>query len=261
MVAPVSAEETTETTLPAAWYTSTGEGDSDGLTLTDYSLSNISIAVTLDVNALKACSGSFFASAGITQLVSVSGTWAGTNNAQARNSGVEGFCLNGSSTGKYTNFWGAWSAGSTSANNYKITGLSDVMFFTDNGVATGSSVSSATVIAAWDQITALSYVFVKDSAENTADINYGYFSIATRDGQILQYSGNVAAFKFTGDAYLDSLSAITINSDLVKNYTVYDSALSAADATAVGKSLVPEPATATLSLLALAGLAVRRRRR
>ncbi len=48
---------------------------------------------------------------------------------------------------------------------------------------------------------------------------------------------------------------------IINHIYVFDSALSSADIINISKDAIPEPATATLSLLALAGLAVRRRRK
>ncbi len=53
---------------------------------------------------------------------------------------------------------------------------------------------------------------------------------------------------------------MSFNSDLATSCYLFDSAVTVADAIELNKA-VPEPATATLSLLALAGLAARRRRK
>ncbi len=60
-----------------------------------------------------------------------------------------------------------------------------------------------------------------------------------------------------------AFNSLTIGGDsVVKDFYIFDSALSAPNvATVVAAAAVPEPATATLSLLALAGLAARRRRK
>ncbi len=57
-----------------------------------------------------------------------------------------------------------------------------------------------------------------------------------------------------------TLSSITLNAAYVTSVSVDSSLLSASDAGAAAAALVPEPATATLGLLALGALALRRRR-
>ncbi len=57
-----------------------------------------------------------------------------------------------------------------------------------------------------------------------------------------------------------TLSSITLNAAYITSASVDSSLLSASDAGAAAAALVPEPATATLGLLALGALALRRRR-
>ncbi len=84
-----------------------------------------------------------------------------------------------------------------------------------------------------------------------------YMTVVLNDGTTLEYSGQTSStFKFT---YSDVLG-VSANADLVDSVYLFGSVLDASAVQSIHQS-IPEPATATLSLLALAGLATRRRRK
>ncbi len=86
-------------------------------------------------------------------------------------------------------------------------------------------------------------------------------SLTGTDGTVSNYAGTVDGLKWTsGDTTVDSVS---FNRNLVERAYLFDNAVGVSDAVALNAAVqaVPEPATATLSLLALAGLAARRRRK
>ena len=83
-----------------------------------------------------------------------------------------------------------------------------------------------------------------------------YMTVVLNDGTTHEYSGQIGTgFKFT---YSDVLG-VSANADLVDSVYLFGSVLTASEVQSIHQS-IPEPATATLSLLALAGLAARRRR-
>ena len=86
----------------------------------------------------------------------------------------------------------------------------------------------------------------------------GYLTMFMDDNKILEYSGTSSDYSFSN--CLD-INSIEINEDFVQKAYVFDSLVGAADIRAMHMALVPEPTTATLSLLALAGLCARRRRK
>lgn len=84
-----------------------------------------------------------------------------------------------------------------------------------------------------------------------------YMTVVLNDGTTLEYSGQTSSsFKFT---YTDVLG-VSANDDLVNSVYLFGSVLDASAVQSIHQS-IPEPTTATLSLLALAGLAARRRRK
>lgn len=97
---------------------------------------------------------------------------------------------------------------------------------------------------------------------HSSEGSIAYLTVMKKDGTMLNYADKRAAYRATGsDRYV---KAFTFNDKYVLSADAHvaDSAISATDAFALNQSkLVPEPTTATLSLLALAGLAARRRRK
>ncbi len=112
----------------------------------------------------------------------------------------------------------------------------------------------------WNSMESLSMVLV--STENSPkDVLTCYISFSDQSGKITTYSG--ALTTAPRDPY--PFTTLNINTDYVKEFEVYNSSMSEQDAAKFSVTLltgesVPEPTTATLSLLALAGLAARRRR-
>ncbi len=78
------------------------------------------------------------------------------------------------------------------------------------------------------------------------------------DGSILEYYGTTSGYSFSG---VDDINGITFNTDIVESAYFFDSVSTETGIKALHAQIIPEPATATLSLLALAGLAIRRRRK
>ena len=89
-----------------------------------------------------------------------------------------------------------------------------------------------------------------------------YLTVMKEDGTLLNYADKRGGYKSTGDNRY--VATFTFNENYVLSADAYvvDSVITATDAFALNSSkLIPEPTTATLSLLALAGLAARRRRK
>lgn len=113
----------------------------------------------------------------------------------------------------------------------------------------------------WDNVSGAGLTFVtSQGAKNVAVSIYQY--IALNDGSVIEnwYTG-----KNLGTTYPATLGSVTITSEAVQSATCYYGSATEAEAGDLAKkaatNAVPEPTTATLSLLALAGLAARRRRK
>ncbi len=90
-----------------------------------------------------------------------------------------------------------------------------------------------------------------------------YLTLVDENGAKTNYTGTVSANNTNGwrHTQFGHLGAITYDADFVKSLSLYSTNLTADEAYRANASAIPEPTTATLSLLALAGLAARRRRK
>lgn len=141
-------------------------------------------------------------------------------------------------------FKGAWNGVSwTGANNYTTTALGN----------TGTAV--LTFNTGWDGVTGTEDTTISDP-ESTG--NCCYSQVYLNGVQISQTD------KGKGLAHGQVVNTIFINEAFVgaiEEMYVHNSMVHGEGATSLYNSVIPEPTTATLSLLALAGLAARRRRK
>ncbi len=91
-----------------------------------------------------------------------------------------------------------------------------------------------------------------------------YVTLVDEEGKSINKMGTASPVLFYPSEWI--LESIIYDTEMVESISFYDTALSdeaayAANVAAIKSSNVPEPTTATLSLLALAGLAARRRRK
>ena len=98
-------------------------------------------------------------------------------------------------------------------------------------------------------------MFFVGSVSGTYDYIKAYAYVHNSDGSIDKYTGTN---RFSKKPFTN-ITGVVVNSVAVGSIDVYDSAMSVEEIEKIALS-VPEPTTATLSLLALAGLAARRRR-
>ncbi len=227
---------------------------SDSLTsyTLDSSLFNqggLSVAIQMNVDTIKAESGSNFN--GSAKIINFNGVW---NDSQGN--GTLDINVNGSSNGKTSTLYvGSTTGQGVYASNYGLSGISSTNIFTAN--------------TDWTSIEAASLVFVLDNSGDNDKV-YAYFTLLNADGSTTVYEGSNTGIKFTlkdesgtivaVDTHLN-VSEVSFLNNFATSAQVYNTVLNATDAKALGMQLIPEPTTATLSLLALAGLAARRRRK
>lgn len=139
-------------------------------------------------------------------------------------------------------FKGAWDGVSwNNSDNYTTTALGN----------TGTAV--LTFNTGWDGVTGTS-----DHADPEGTGSYCYSQVYLNGVQISQTD------KGKGLAHGSTVNTIFINEafvDAIEEMYVHNSMVHGNEATSLYNSVIPEPTTATLSLLALAGLAARRRRK
>lgn len=198
------------------------------------------IALTFDVAALEAISDVSFLGNAATKpnFFMYNGTW-GTGET-----GALGIANNGSSTSDTTGMWSSWVKGGGSGQA------------TDTGL--GSIFTSSTE---WALIDAITLVYSYNTpAEGATTINLAV-SIGYTDGTITTFGDTKSNIVFSGASGF-SATGLTTNDTYVASYEFSSDYTSLEDAKKMSAALaIPEPTTATRSLLALAGLAARRRRK
>lgn len=224
--------------------------NSTSTTLSGYESNAITVAVTLNVSNLRQISDTEFAgSSEAVRFWELGGTWdtGATGKIAAANNGSSGSDYTSVYMGATIDAYGDKGAmsGNTGALNFP----------NDNKIFTAST--------NWDTIKAITLVFSYDGSSETANSELNAsVCILNSDGttSVLSSSNRpVISSSYTEkDFYATNIS---VSATYVDSYTVYGGSMTLAQVEAVSKArVIPEPATATLSLLALCGLAARRRR-
>ena len=201
---------------------------------------NFTVALTLDVTELRTLLEQGQAPAWGTDIVSYlcNGTWTGVT-------------VNGASNGSQINTSGLYARWGTGAHWNDVQWQGDTNLSDLNGDAAGTG---------WDDVASagLVYSFGVTSGTTVA------FTLIGHDGSAIVDSYVIAGTLKSGSA---GAAALTFDDSVTGSY-YFDSYKggSEADMKALANSVattapIPEPTTATLSLLALAGLAARRRRK
>ena len=212
-------------TLEDAAYTSTGSS----ITL-DSPLASYSAILTLDVDALK---NVMLVGKPLSKHILVN--FIDNDNGDI---GLQTNYTSANSAIAYSGLYGCW-------NN------SGAYSFGMDAAADGSGMQKTDF---WANAVGASAALMYTNGTGTT----GLITISYSDGTTTTLGGTLA-----GGLKGSSVAAdvVEFDTDIVTNAWVYSSGLSVNDAKTLTIAAIPEPTTATLSLLALAGLAARRRRK
>ena len=239
----------TDTTLSDAIYTSTdGASITTATTGGDAISGDFTLTMTLNADALKAIMGN--TSTGTTRptyfyVDTTKNTYITLTNA-LKNTGFVGmsqgnlnsYVLDGSGDPTRRPLTADNPDGAIDTNNFAASNV------TGNLTSKLNTLTSAAITLSHDNTTSTSlYVTLNFSDGSTSEI-YG----ANKD---LKWSGGIG-----------TIESININGNYVEDTYLFRGTVDKDNAFALNEAaIIPEPATATLSLLALAGLAARRRRK
>lgn len=212
---------------------------------------SVTVALTLNVEAMKAIGGTTY-SGTATNLFKLNGIW------ENGNSGYIGVCNNGKNGSDSKNgLYADWFFSTSSKKNDSSMNLDDCF-------------SASTTAVDWSKVVNMTLVMTyKEGTESGNTVNHMLYStsfsylfddgttktIGEEQNELYRFTQGVKVNAFTA-------TSIDVNSDYVDSYTIYSDYLTIDQAKSLSATrVIPEPTTASLSLLALAGLAARRRRR
>lgn len=223
-------------------------GSKESITLqsTDslYHDSSVSMTMNLDLDALKTA----LSTSGVDKRNYLLGSFAIDVNSTNHN-GYAGALVIYTSSSASTTSSSVWISADGSKGKENVSGSSATYL---SNLLTSDSWTNATGAALT--------LTVNVTASATTAKTVAYLTLTDSEGNLTQYSNSTDAIRWSS---FDSTYGITSIStgELTKKAYIFNEAVTADTALALNKAaLTPEPATATLSLLALAGLCARRRR-
>lgn len=212
------------------------------------------ITINIDVQAFKNIAGSNINTPDeVLPLFVFTGGWSNGTNVLEENTGSLGIANNGSG-GSKSSFWGYWTKGTGSKTNQNHD-IPDSLFnsntdwgaiesitltFTYDSTLVDNGVSNSKTVSATEVTTGVTITYNDDTTTYQVSKTLSPYCWTTWNEGRTELVDNVYQFHATG---------LEVNDTYVSSYTF------------AGLKSIPEPATATLSLLALAGLCARRRRK
>lgn len=150
---------------------------------------------------------------------------------------------------KQSGIWGSWNR---STSGYQLTTLNSTQ---STNLSTGLDELFQTTV----------YDAIALTIQPTTDGTYVYMTLS-QNNNVVNLAGYASGLKGSTAFNDGGLQNLYYNTDYITSLAVYDTVLTqdeaiSANLTALSVKVVPEPATASLSLLGLAALAMRRRRR
>ena len=260
--------ETTTVTLKDAVYTGAGSSLTSSVDLSSLDAKgSFTLTYTVDVKALFSNTtfmiGADFYSTEKTTFVSLSGVDTGNGNASRTIGtaiGTSSKTIDGKVLVSANGIYQTAAAAGAGVNYTGTTYYGGSTFWNAGNNITEDQISRST-----EYLKSLQSITVTQShTDRTGTIMYLTLIEADGTTRELFMSENNTSLKWSnGSSTFGDWTTLKINTDVVSSVYLFEGTVDAATARTLNEAAnlaIPEPATATLSLLALAGLAARRRR-
>ena len=217
----------------------------DTLVVDNWTASAMTVALELNVDAVKQqLTTTWIAgTANVHTILDCEGTW--NTSTSAEDVYYEGLNFNGSSTSKNASVYGEDSSPNGGGRAIGMN-LSPSLLFTES--------------TPWDTYEKMALVLTMNGGTTMTTT----LVITDNKGGSYSYYGANAGVKHSGsNAFTPNGKIYNVDTDIVNYAAVFDSAKNQTESLAIAQAVlqrVPEPTTGTLSLLALAGLCIRRRK-
>ena len=219
-----------------------GSAETKNFETTDvlYHDSTVTMSMELDIAALK----SALETSGVQKKNYLLGNFSVALNSTANgDAGALVIYTSSSASNKTSSIWASGNKSTGSANVGGATYLSTLLESDAWANATGAALTLSVKVA--------------DNADEA--LTGIYLTLADKDGNLTEYSNTTNAIRWSSFNPTYGVTGVQTG-ELTKKAYIFNTDVTATNAKALNAAILPEPATATLSLLALAGLAARRRR-